>query len=300
MPGVSDRLILELEKDLSRGVSARRWRAPLQEPLLATRASAHESIEVAFIESGVLRYRVGRRELVAQAGDIVVIPADVEHETDVMTAMKGGTLKVESTVLHDVAEALSQKVCLSPIVFTSVEVTSLARLVTESQRGLASADRFVQASLCDAIVARVVEAIASTTPDVVDAADVRVRAAIAVIHDRFREPLTVDEIARAAGLSRYHLSRLVKAATGRGPYELLLDVRLAEAARLLRTRDIPITNAALDAGFTDLSRFTVHFKRVFAMTPSAYARGHKQRHPSKAASTTRVSSSSTRPSPSRS
>lgn len=297
---MSDRLILELEKDLSRGVSARRWRAPLQSPLLASRASAHDTIEIAFIESGVLRYRVGRRELVAQAGDIVVIPAHVEHKTDVMTPMQGGSLKVEGSVLSDVADALSQRVTLAPLTFASAEVTSMARLVTETGGGLASADKLVVASLCDAIVARVVEAIASTEAVSVETNDPRVRAVVAIIHDRFREPLTVDEIAVAAGTSRYHLSRLVKAATGKSPYELLLDVRLAEAARLLRTRAIPVTNAALDAGFTDLSRFTVQFKRVFGVTPSAYARAHQGPQPSKAASTRPVSPSSTSPSSSRS
>jgi len=276
---VSGRLILDSERDLVHGVAARRWRTAHDDgdrsPILADRASAHDTLEVAFVESGVLRYRVGSRELVAHAGDIVVIPPHVEHRTDVMTTMHGGALKIERAHFDDVARALDERVVAVPLTFTSTDVTSLARVVTSvgaSASKHVAADALVHASLCDAILARVVEALSTTTANETRASarDPRVRIVVELIHDRFREPLSVDDMARAAGTSRHHLSRLVKAATGKAPYELLLDVRLAEAARLLRTRAVPVTTAALDAGFTDVSRFGVQFKLAFGVTPSAY------------------------------
>ena len=54
------------------------------------------------------------------------------------------------------------------------------------------------------------------------------------ISARLEHAIDVDDIAAACGTSRFHLSRLFKAATGSSPYQYLIDVRLEESARLLR------------------------------------------------------------------
>jgi AraC family transcriptional regulator len=84
------------------------------------------------------------------------------------------------------------------------------------------------------------------------------------------EPLTLGEMARIAGLSRYHFLRTFKAVTGITPHHWLLRARLRDAARRLATSRDPVTEIALDVGFEDLSNFIRSFRSEFGVSPSRY------------------------------
>lgn len=86
-------------------------------------------------------------------------------------------------------------------------------------------------------------------------ADPRMARAIARIHVELAEPLTVDDLARTARMSRYHFSRVFRAETCQSPYQFLQERRLSRAAELLRASGHNVTEAALLSGFTDLSRY---------------------------------------------
>ena len=65
---------------------------------------------------------------------------------------------------------------------------------------------------------------------------------------RFFEPLGVDDLARAAGLSKAHFSREFRAAFGESPHAYLLTRRMERAAALLRTTDRSIADVCLSVG----------------------------------------------------
>jgi AraC-like DNA-binding protein len=87
---------------------------------------------------------------------------------------------------------------------------------------------------------------------------------------RYREPLGVDEMAAAAGLSRAHFSREFRRAFGEPPHGYLLTRRLERAAALLRNTDRSVAEICLDVGLTSVGSFTTSFKRNFGKTPTAY------------------------------
>ena len=87
---------------------------------------------------------------------------------------------------------------------------------------------------------------------------------------RYADPLTVDDLARAAGLSRAHFSREFRRAFGDPPHRYLLTRRLEGAAALLRDTDRSVTEICLAVGLTSLGSFTTSFRRVHAMTPLEY------------------------------
>lgn len=91
---------------------------------------------------------------------------------------------------------------------------------------------------------------------------------------RYAEPIGVDDMARAAGLSRAHFSRCFKAAFGEPPRAYLLTRRLERAAALLRTTDRPIADVCLSVGLQSLGSFTTSFSRTFGMSPAAYRAAH--------------------------
>jgi AraC-like DNA-binding protein len=86
----------------------------------------------------------------------------------------------------------------------------------------------------------------------------------------YTEPLEVDDLARAAGLSKAHFSREFRRTFGESPYVYLMTRRLERAAALLRSTDHSVAEICLEVGLQGVGSFTTSFKRMFAMTPTAY------------------------------
>jgi AraC-like DNA-binding protein len=87
---------------------------------------------------------------------------------------------------------------------------------------------------------------------------------------RYAEPLEVDDLARAAGLSKAHFSREFRRTFGESPYVYLLTRRLERAAALLRNTDHSVAEICLEVGLQGIGSFTTSFKRVYGMTPTEY------------------------------
>jgi AraC-like DNA-binding protein len=87
---------------------------------------------------------------------------------------------------------------------------------------------------------------------------------------RYFEPLGVDELACAAGLSRAHFSREFRRAFGESPHAYLLTRRLERAAALLRATDHSVAEVCLAVGLQSVGSFTTSFSRTFGISPTAY------------------------------
>ena len=91
---------------------------------------------------------------------------------------------------------------------------------------------------------------------------------------RYFEPLGVDDLARAAGLSRAHFSREFRRAFGESPHAYLLTRRLERAAALLRNTDRTVAEICFTVGLRSVGAFTTAFRRAFGLTPTAYRAAH--------------------------
>jgi AraC-like DNA-binding protein len=87
---------------------------------------------------------------------------------------------------------------------------------------------------------------------------------------RYFEPIGVEHMARAAGLSRAHFSREFRRVFGESPHAYLLTRRLERAAALLRNTDRSVAEICFSVGLRSVGSFTTSFKRAYGVTPSAY------------------------------
>jgi AraC-like DNA-binding protein len=87
---------------------------------------------------------------------------------------------------------------------------------------------------------------------------------------RYAEPLDVDDLARAAGLSRAHFSREFRRTFGESPHAYLLTRRLERAAAMLRTTDHSVAEICFSVGLQSVGSFTTSFTRTYGMSPTAY------------------------------
>jgi AraC-like DNA-binding protein len=96
--------------------------------------------------------------------------------------------------------------------------------------------------------------------------------ALDLIHSSYREPLTLDDLAGAAGMERFAFAHTFRRTVGRPPYAELQAQRLAAAAEQLRAGRERVIDIAFGCGFGSLSSFNRSFRIGYGMTPSEYAR----------------------------
>lgn len=85
----------------------------------------------------------------------------------------------------------------------------------------------------------------------------------------FGEQLTLRDIERSSGYSVYQIIRAFRRRLGTTPHAYLVRLRLHYAAEMLLQGD-SIAGVAAEAGFSDQSHLTRHFKRAFGITPRQY------------------------------
>lgn len=109
----------------------------------------------------------------------------------------------------------------------------------------------------------------AATPPRLPAALDKVRHAESVMHERYGQPLDVDELAAHCGCTACHLIRLFRRHRGMTPHAFLMDLRLRRAKSFIAL-GTAIADAAIDTGFTDQSHLTRRFAVRFGITPGAY------------------------------
>ena len=105
-----------------------------------------------------------------------------------------------------------------------------------------------------------------------DSAKVPVAASIkAYVKAHLQDVITARDIARAAGYSQYHATRLFKAETGESPFAYIRRERLIQSALALRRGKPRVIDVALDFVFDSHEGFTRAFTSAFGITPRKYA-----------------------------
>jgi transcriptional regulator GlxA family with amidase domain len=100
--------------------------------------------------------------------------------------------------------------------------------------------------------------------------DAKVRALEEQLHARYRDDLSLDEMAREAGMSRRTLTRRFKAATGCLPGHYLQLIRVAVARQMLEQGARSVQEVGVAVGYDDVGFFRSVFKRHSGLTPAAY------------------------------
>lgn len=102
-----------------------------------------------------------------------------------------------------------------------------------------------------------------------------VAAALRVVQSKLDSPMTVEDIARIAGLSAFQFDHRIKQVFHVSASQLILKFRMDLATQRLRDTTKPIAHVALECGYADQSAFTRQFHRMIGLTPSEYRKRYQ-------------------------
>jgi AraC family transcriptional regulator len=238
--------------------------------------SIHAWVELSWVEHGAAVYRIeGREEFRVGAGEAVVVPAGVAHVTRFEGPTEATTLCIDRQMVDGIADAMGPETRarrLSPgVTARSASMLHLGRALRAEAHDTGPGRLLAADAIGEALVVELLRR-APVRVTAGAARDARVNLAVDRIQASYAEPLTVDELARCAGMSRFHFSRLFREQVGDAPYQYLLRVRVARAAELLRRGSHDVTEAAMSVGFQDLGRFGRMFRRHMGCRPSELTR----------------------------
>lgn len=97
-----------------------------------------------------------------------------------------------------------------------------------------------------------------------------VRRAMEYLREHLADAVTLDDIAVAAGMDKFHLCRAFRAQIGMPPHAYLTHLRVAHAKRLLES-GVRASDVAPLVGFYDQSQLNRHFRRIMRTTPARHA-----------------------------
>lgn len=280
--------IRELVHELAPGEGHTALRAPdiclyrFSAPTTYVKA-AHYGITLGIVVDGAKRVRAGGQELVVDPGRLIVLTREGEHQAQVIEATRarpylglGICFQPESVAraLLALAEAGgATEAPDGPPAFTLPPDDGLGDAVERLLRTVADPlDRKLLAPLIlDEILLRLLrtEAAAAVRGSVGSAGDAdRILGAMQYIRQNLTDKLTVDKLARLAGMSPSHFAHRFSAVARTSPMRYLRGVRLDAARVRLLGRGARVSQVAVDVGFESAAHFTREFKRRFGQSPS--------------------------------
>jgi AraC-like DNA-binding protein len=252
----------------------------------------HPEIELVAIDSGGGRIVAGDYLGTFCSNDIFLLGEDLPHIFQ-SANQRDRKSKVRTHVIQ------FRKSFAGENLFNMPEFRSVSRLLLRAARGLkvgARAQAPVRESmrklhdlkggrqvtallelLMDLAENRLLRPLASARYDAsVVPSDGRMGAIMAYIHENLTEKLTVPEVARRAGLSPNAFCRYFKRQTRRTFTDLVNELRVGEASRLLLETPDCVTDVCFASGFGNLAHFHQEFRKRTKTSPLDYRRSRSQ------------------------
>lgn len=227
----------------------------------------HETFGIGLVERGAQRSLSGRGTVEAGAGDIITVnPGEVHDGAPIGEAGRAWRmLYVDPAVIADAVADIDPAARVfefhDPVLTDPRLAARVAGLLS------AIADPASEAHLL-ALVSEILRRQVGQglhTPSLANIAAARAR-----IDEDPAVAVSLAELARIAGLTRFQLLRAFARQTGLTPHAYQIQRRIHLARRLI-ARSVPLAEAAFAAGFADQSHMTRAFVRRYGLTPGAYA-----------------------------
>ena len=238
----------------------------------------HSEIEINFCLKGKYDIMIDKNLYHVKEGEFVFVGSMAPHEIPFSPNMDCQNLSVRigSMLLSEYFDVFSDKAPGNPV-FPFRENPSLNDLVEETASLCTNPQDFSELMIRGnlfKIYALIMKQILSADANAHTSKPLRnvihIENALQLIHTRYNDNLTIDEVAKICGYSQSNFCKIFKNITGETFHNVLNNHRLKVACSLLKETDLSVESVALQAGFADSKSFCRIFKNVNGVTPGAY------------------------------
>ncbi|KQX20386.1 MULTISPECIES: AraC family transcriptional regulator [unclassified Sphingomonas] len=233
---------------------------------------------VALVVQGRKRVSLGSETFDFGAGESLLIAADVPTVSQITRASLGApyyslvleldpaTIEALAMEMHVVQAGVGGPVRVDP---TEAEVAeAAARLVNLLDRPMALPllqDQFVRELHFWLLAGRHGAAIRAL--GIANSHAQRIGRAVALIREDYAQPLRIEKLAEAAGMSPSSFHQHFRGITSLSPLQFQKQLRLIEARRMMVSEGLPASNAAYAVGYESVPQFTREYGRLFGVPP---------------------------------
>ena len=238
-------------------------------------AHLHGELELFLVQSGCICVSVDGESRALTAGEMAVIFPNTIHSYQCREADSRYTMAVCGTsLLGDFFPSLTQcRPRRSYLCGDALDPDVLYALHSLYRCRCMGADSSISRALLHLILAHVLPQLSLEPlpePKSMDLTSCVVR----YVMRNFRQPLSLECIAKELGVSKYHLSRVFSARLHTGFREYVNALRLDCARDLLAATELSMLEVSMESGFDSLRTFNRVFQERFRQTPSQYRKGH--------------------------
>lgn len=248
----------------------------------------HPDFEIATAECGVLDYQVGGQHIILEAGDSIFVNGNMLHgikqlSGDVPDSMpniifSGALIASEtSTIYQKYIQPIAQCDSLPFVVFRHSDSyhSEINCLIKDTYKQMkekkACYEMAVQRNIScifDFISRNFVDLPKAEATRIQISNQIRLQKMLTYIYENYAEPVTLENIAKAADISRSEAGRCFHTYMGCSPIDALIQYRLQMARRLLSERTQTLQQISYACGFNSVNYFSRQFKKRFGYAPS--------------------------------
>ena len=251
----------------------------------------HPDFEIATAECGVLDYQVGRQHIILEAGDSIFVNGNMLHGIKQLSGdgpdpmpnivFSGALIASEtSTIYQKYIQPIAQCDSLPFVVFRHSDsyhseinclIKDTYKQMNEKkacyelavQRNISCIFDFISRNFGDLPKAEATRIQINN--------QIRLQKMLAYIYENYAEPVTLEDIAKVADISRSEAGRCFHTYMGCSPIDALIQYRLQMAHRLLSERTQTLQQISYACGFNSVNYFSRQFKKRFGYAPSQTA-----------------------------
>jgi len=211
-------------------------------------------------------------------GDVVIIPAQVPHKSTWQEEGNCTLLMLKPTYIDQVAdeavngdhiELIPQFAKPDPLIH-GIGLTLKSVIESQEQCSPLYIDSLTTA-LASHLIQHYCTRIYTLPTNACGLAKHCLQQTLDYIHASLDQTISLAALANLLGMSQYHFCKSFKQSMGMAPYQYVMQQRVERAKQLLKQKDLPIAEIALQCGFSDQSHFTKQFRQLTGgITPKAY------------------------------
>lgn len=230
----------------------------------------HQQVELIYVESGQLDITIHQTNYEVTTGELAIIFPNTIHRYETKKHNDYGMMIFDIELAGDHANKLTHYECKTPILHSDEihkDILYCLNALKEQINGDITTG--ILKGYISIILGRIFEKIQIQKIENNSSSDLTHKMLV-YITDNFKEPITIDKVAKSIGASKYYLSRIFSSKIGMSFNTYVNSLRIGQAQHLLQNTNQSILDIAFECGFDSQRTFNRAFNALCGTTPKEY------------------------------